>query len=90
MTEEQLASAINAKEQELKMKAALRVILDSSAFERLALMKVSNENLYAQVVSYIFTLYNAGKIRERINEEKLKQMASLFLTQRRETKIIRK
>ena len=91
MSEEQdLEQLKRLKEQEAQIRTALKVVLDEKAFERLSFIKVSNETLYAQVISYIFSLYNGGRLKQKIDEEQLKKIASLFLSQRRETKIVRK
>lgn len=85
----QLELARKTLEQELKIRSALKLVLDETAFQRLSLMKVSNESLYGQIVAYLFQLYNAGKINGRVNEEQLKRIASLFISQRKEGKIVR-
>ncbi len=87
--EEEMEQLKKAREQEMKIRSALKLMVDDAAFQRLSLMRVSNENLYSQVVSYLFSLFNAGKIKGRLNEEQLKQIASMFLSQRRESKIVR-
>ncbi len=76
------------RELELKIRTVLRNILDQAAFERLSLVRLSNQEVYSQVVSYLFSLYQSGKIRGRISEEELKRIASLFI-QRKEGKITR-
>ncbi len=89
MGEDEPNQARKAREQELKLRTALKAILDDAAFQRLSLMKISSENMYAQVVSYLFSLYQSGKITRKVSEEELKRIAALFLTQRKETHITR-
>ncbi|MFH0713352.1 MAG: DNA-binding protein [Candidatus Micrarchaeota archaeon] len=85
----QLEQLKQMREQELKIRTALKAILDANAFERLSLMRLSNSSLYSQVAGYLFSLYSAGKIRGKVNEEQLKQISQLFLAQRKETTIKR-
>lgn len=85
----QLDALQRSRERELQVRSALQGILDSSALQRLALMRVSNENLYVQIVSYLFQLYNAGRVKGKIGEGELKRIASLFISQKKETTITR-
>ena len=87
--EEQLAQAKSVKEAELKIQLALKGILQEDAIQRLSLMRMSNESLYRQVVSYLFSLYNSGRVTSKINEEQLKRIASTFLQNNQEGKITR-
>lgn len=86
---EQLEALKRSREAELQVRSALQVILDSSALQRLSLMRVSNANLYGQIVQYLFSLYNAGRIKGKIGEEELKRIASMFISQKKETTITR-
>ena len=86
---QQLEALKRNREKELQVRAALQSILDSSALERLSLMRLSNENLYAQIVSYLFSLYNGGRIKGKIGEGELKRIASLFISQKKEATITR-
>ncbi len=87
--EEQLAKTKSVKEAELKVQLALKAILRDDAIQRLSLMRMSNESLYRQVVSYLFSLYNSGRITSKISEEQLKHIASTFLQNKPESKITR-
>ncbi len=87
--EEQLAKTKSVKEAELKVQLALKAILQDNAIQRLSLMRMSNESLYNQVVSYLFSLYNSGRITSKISEEQLKRIASTFLQNKPESKITR-
>ncbi|MFH1247043.1 MAG: DNA-binding protein, partial [Candidatus Micrarchaeota archaeon] len=77
------------REQELKLRSALKMILDTSALERLSLVRVSNEALYAKIVSHLFSLFNAGKLKRKVSEEQLKQVALMFISQKKEGTITR-
>ena len=87
--DQQLEAARRLKEQEVKLRQVLKAILDDAAFQRLSLMRMSNEALYGQIVSYIFSMYQSGKLRGKIDEGQLKRIASLFLSQKREGSITR-
>lgn len=77
------------EQQESKLRLALKLILDDAAFSRLALMRMSNERLYSQIVSYLFSLFNSGKAKSKVNEEQLKKIAMMFVSQKKEGTITR-
>ncbi len=77
------------KEQESKLRLALKLILDDAAFNRLSLMRMSNERLYSQIVQYLFSLFNSGKAKSKVNEEQLKKIAMMFVSQKKEGTITR-
>ncbi len=88
MQDNELANVNAAKQGELKVRLALKAVLDDAAFQRLTLIKMSNETLYNQIVGYLISLYNSGR-GGKVNEEKLKQIASLILAQKKEGTITR-
>ncbi len=94
MPEDQSGESINGqfrqmKEQESKLRLALKLILDDAAFNRLSLMRMSNERLYSQIVQYLFSLFNSGKAKSKVSEEQLKQIAMRFVSQKKESTITR-
>jgi len=88
LQDNELANVNAAKQGELKVRLALKAVLDDAAFQRLTLIKMSNETLYNQIVGYLISLYNSGR-GGKVNEEKLKQIASLILAQKKEGTITR-
>ncbi|MDP3742625.1 MAG: DNA-binding protein [Candidatus Micrarchaeota archaeon] len=85
----QLDQMRRLRNQEANIRSALNAVLDPKALERLSLIRMSNERLYSQIVSYLFSLVNSGKIKGKVNEEQVKQIASLFLSQKKEGSITR-
>jgi programmed cell death protein 5 len=76
------------KLEELKREILLKV-LTKEARERLANVRIANPQLAEQVELYLIQVYQQGLLKEQINDEKLKELLKT-LTQKRETKIIRK
>jgi len=85
----QLDQMRRLRSQEANIRQALNAVLDAKAMERLSLIRMSNDRLYSQIVSYLFSLVNSGKIKGKVNEEQVKQIASLFLSQKKEGSITR-
>jgi len=76
------------KLEELKREVLLKV-LTKDARERLANVRIANPQLAEQVEIYLVQLHQQGLIKEPLNDEKLKELLK-NLTQKRETKIVRK
>ncbi len=81
---------LQAKQQaEEQARMLLKTVLDSQAFERLGNVKLSNPQLYAQVVQVIAYLYQNKQIAGKMDDGQLKQILAKFLSHRRETTIRR-
>ncbi|RLJ08358.1 MAG: hypothetical protein DRP12_00730 [Candidatus Aenigmatarchaeota archaeon] len=75
------------KLEELKQEV-LRKTLTREAAERLGRVRIANPQLAAEVELYLIELYQAGRIRQPISEEKLKEILKL-LSEKREFRIRR-
>ncbi len=78
-----------AAEQEAQVNAALRMFMDEAAYSRLSNIRISNPSMYGQLASYILSMVQGGKLRGKLTEEQLKKLASLFLSQKKESSITR-
>ncbi len=84
-----LADAQARQQADAQVRSAMRTVLDSAAYERLANIKISNAELYAQLVQAIAYLYQNGQLRGKMGEEQLKELVSRIISKRRETTIRR-
>ncbi len=84
--EEQRKKALEAAE--AQRQAILRVILTSSARERLANVKLVRPELARLVEDQIIALVQAGRLRPPVDEDIVKELLAAFYEQtRRETRI---
>ena len=77
------------KQIEEMKKQILNRILTKEAFERLARVRIANPQLAAQTELYLFQIYQTGKIRNQITDEKLKDVLKL-LSEKKDINIKRK
>jgi programmed cell death protein 5 len=68
----------------------LTQILSKPARERLGRVRVANPVLAAQLEIYLIRLYQTGKLTQTVTDTKLKQILSLFIKEKRPTRIRRK
>ncbi len=73
--------------EELK-KQVLFGMLERDAFERLARVRIVNPQLAGQIELYLVQVYQAGQIKGKISDEKLKGLLQM-ISQKRETTIKR-
>lgn len=78
-----------AMEIEMAKKNVIRKILTREALERLSRVKLANPVLASQLENYLVQVYQAGQLKEQIDDLKLKQILSV-LTDEHKTKIKRK
>jgi programmed cell death protein 5 len=71
-------------------KDALRKILTKDALERIGRIKVANPLIAAQLEMYLFQLYQSGKLKEMIDDTKLKQILEVLVPEKKKIKIKRK
>ncbi len=76
------------KQIEETKKAVLNSILSREAAERLGRIRIVNPNLAGQVELYLFQLYQAGRIKSIITDDKMKEILRV-LTERRDVRIKR-
>ena len=79
-----------AQQLEAVRKTLLTKILDREAVERLGRVRMANPMLANQLEAYLVQLYQAGQLKETINDEKLKQILDVLTAKPRKTKIKRK
>lgn len=60
------------KQMEEMKRQVLGRILTKEAFERLSRVRMVNPNLAGQAELYLLQIYQSGKIKEKINDEKIK------------------
>lgn len=75
-----------AAAQEAELKAVMRRVLAPEAYERVMNVKISNPQLYGQLVSAIAYLVQTGRIDKQLSEEQIVQLLKR-MTEKRETKI---
>jgi len=78
-----------AAQYEAAKKMLLNKVMDKGAVERLGRVRMANPILASQIEAYLLQLYQAGQLKEMINEEKLKQILSV-LTEKKKTTIKRR
>jgi programmed cell death protein 5 len=74
---------------EAQLKAIVNKLFEPAAIGRLNNIRLSNPELYLQVVQLFLSLHQQGRIGEKVTEEQLKQLVARILSQRRETTIRR-
>ncbi|MFH1750788.1 MAG: DNA-binding protein [Candidatus Micrarchaeota archaeon] len=75
------------REQELQIKGMLRQILDGPGYERLQNIRLTNTELYFKVAQLLVTLFQQGKLRDKVDEGMLKSLLAKLSAGKRETKI---
>lgn len=79
------------EEMEKKRKQELRKVLTKDAMERLGRVRLANEQLASQLETYLVRLSQAGQIKNKVTEDKLKQiLKSVKEEQKKDWKIRRK
>ena len=76
------------KQIEEMKKKILSAILTKEAFERLGRVRSINPDLAAQAELYLVQIYQTGKIKDKIPDEKMKEILGV-LSQKREFRIRR-
>lgn len=62
------------EEMEKRRKQELRKVLTKDAMERLGRVRVANEEVATQLETYLVRLSQAGQIKNKVTEDKLKQI----------------
>ncbi|MFW6120317.1 MAG: DNA-binding protein [Petrotogales bacterium] len=78
------------KEFEEQKKAALRKILTTRARERLGRIKVARPELVENIENQIIMLAQSGRLKNKINDEQLRELLSKIIPKKRDIKIKRK
>lgn len=79
---------VEAQRLEILKKTILKKILSKEAWERLARIKLVKEELASQLELYLIELYQSGKIKSEISDERLKMILE-SLSSKKEFKIIK-
>lgn len=77
-----------AQARDEKIKSAMRQVLDDAAYQRLSVIKLSNEDLYYAIASTLMQYANSGRLKGKINETELRNVAA-SMSQKKETTITR-
>lgn len=86
---EQQQAQEEAARAEAQLDETLRFLLSTEAKERLSNVRLANKNLYLKTAQTLLMLYKSGQLNEKISGEQLKKLLEK-LSERRETKIVRK
>ncbi|MFH1257844.1 MAG: DNA-binding protein [Candidatus Micrarchaeota archaeon] len=78
---------LKQQQQEAQIRSLLKQILDSAAYARLSNIRLSNPELYQKVAQLLISLYQSGRLKNRIDETTFKALMSRLLSQKREGKI---
>ena len=82
--------SIQQLEQLEKMKRQLlSQILNKEAFERLGRVRTVNQQLASDTELYLLQLYQAGRLRQKITDEKMREVLNV-LSEKKHFKINRK
>jgi len=84
MEEEYMRAQIEAQK-----KALLRVILDADARERLARIRIANPSNAEMIENQLIGLYQMGRLREQLDDEKFQVLIKNLTPKKREIKIRR-
>ncbi len=82
-----LEEAQKRAEQEAAVKGMLRQVMETPAYERLQNIRLSNPELYGQLVKLLAYLVQQGQLKGKVSEEQLKALVAKILSQRKETTI---
>ena len=77
-------------EMEAKKQAILRAILTPEARERLNTLRMTKPELVASVSDQLVTLAQSGRLQEKLDDEKLKNLLMQIQPKKRQMSIIRK
>jgi programmed cell death protein 5 len=71
-------------------KDVMRKILTKDALERIGRIRVANPLVATQLEVYLFQLFQSGKLKETIDDVKLKQILEILIPEKKKIKIKRK
>jgi programmed cell death protein 5 len=81
-----LSKSIKEMQIEEQRKELMKQVLDTNAFQRLMNVKISNHNLYIQVVNVLISFMQSGRISGKLSEDQLISIITK-MTQKPETRI---
>lgn len=81
-----LMDQIKRQQIERQKKEVVKKLVDNAAYERLMNIKISNYDLYAQLIDLVISLAQSNRIRGKLTEEQLVEILKRT-TERREPKL---
>jgi programmed cell death protein 5 len=78
------------KEFEKQKKAALRKILTTEARERMGRIKVARPEVAENIENQLIMLAQSGRLKNKINDEQLREILSKLIPKKRDIKIKRR
>ena len=81
---------LQRQEFEEQKKSILRAILDTTARERLARIKIARPEIAESIENQLILLAQNGKLKNKINDEQLRMLLSKLIPKKRDIKIKRR
>ncbi|UCC92128.1 MAG: hypothetical protein JSV39_02620 [Candidatus Aenigmatarchaeota archaeon] len=85
----QLQQMQQMQQLEALKKKVLSKILSKEAYERLGRVRYANPELASQAEVYLLQIYQSGRLKENVTDEKMKEILKL-LSEKRELRIKKK
>jgi DNA-binding TFAR19-related protein (PDSD5 family) len=89
MDPNQLQQMQRMQQLEALKKKVLGKILSKEAYERLGRVRYANPELASQAEVYLLQIYQSGRLKENVTDEKMKEILNL-LSEKRELRIKKK
>ena len=89
-SQEALEEGARKKEFEEQKKAALRQILTTEARERLGRIKAARPEVAENIENQLIMLAQSGQLKNKINDEQLRELLSKLIPKKRDIKIRRR
>ncbi len=85
--QEEYSRMMKAQQLEAQMKTVLKHILDSEAYERAMNIRLSNPEMYQQIVSLLAQLYQSKQLNGKITDQQFKKLLIRVTPDKPETTI---
>jgi programmed cell death protein 5 len=89
-SQDALAEEAQKKEFEEQKKAILRKILTTEARERLGRVKIARPDAAENIENQLIMLAQSGQLKNKINDEQLRELLSRLIPKKRDIKIKRR
>ncbi len=89
-SQEDLEEQVRQQELEEQKKAILRKILTNEARERLGRIKVARPEVAENIENQLIMLAQSGRLKNKINDEQLRELLSKLIPKKRDIKIRRR
>ncbi|UCF13796.1 MAG: DNA-binding protein [Thermoplasmatales archaeon] len=90
LSQERIEEEAQQEEFEKQKKAALRKILTTEARERLGRIKVARPEVAENIENQLIMLAQSGRLKNKINDEQLRDLLSKLIPKKRDIKIKRR